>query len=194
MIAGNALARALVPVLRALQSLCIPHYAGGSVASSIQGAVRATIDVDLVVEMRADQSDGLVAQLTPDFYASREMIRAAVSERSCFNVIHLETMTKIDVYIAGNRPYDAGVWLRLDSFPLPFGADLVLPLLSPEDVILTKLEWFVAGGSVSERQLGDVKGVLRARRDSLDWAYLDRWSSELGVEPVLSMLRAQVDG
>ncbi len=191
MTTGNDLARALVPVLRTLRDLEIPHYVGGSVASSIQGVVRSTLDVDLVVDMRPDHTGPFVAALAVDFYASREMVNEAVRERDCFNVVHYSSMTKIDVYLAGTRPFDLGVWARLGSVPLPFAPDLALPLLSPEDVVLTKLEWFVSGGRVSERQLGDVRGVLTIWGESLDLAYLSKWAPVLGVENDLRPLLAE---
>lgn len=57
---------------------------------------------------------------------------------------------------------------------------------SPEDVILTKLEWYKMGGGVSERQWGDILGVLKVQRQKVDLEYLRHWATEIGVADLLT--------
>ena len=64
-------------------------------------------------------------------------------------------------------------------------------IVSPEDTILSKLEWAKKGES--ERQLRDAAGVLLAQGARLDRSYLLRWAAELGVSDLLSRLLGEVD-
>ena len=54
---------ALDPVIKAFKKLEIPYCIGGSVASSAYGIARATLDVDLVSEVKINHVDSLVAML-----------------------------------------------------------------------------------------------------------------------------------
>lgn len=60
---------------------------------------------------------------------------------------------------------------------------------SAEDTILQKLRWFQKGGGVSERQWDDVLGVLKVQADALDYAYMQRWATDLGVAELLQQAR-----
>jgi hypothetical protein len=62
---------------------------------------------------------------------------------------------------------------------------------TPEDVVLSKLEWYDAGGRVSERQWGDMAGLLRIHRGALDLPYLRRWAAELRVSDLLERALAE---
>ena len=59
-------------------------------------------------------------------------------------------------------------------------------LCSPEDVILSKLDW--SRRSESERQYRDALGVAKAQRSALDLAYLAHWADDLGVTDLLNRL------
>ena len=56
---------------------------------------------------------------------------------------------------------------------------------SAEDIILAKLEWYRLGGESSERQWGDILGILEIQGDQLDYDYLRHWSTELRVTDLL---------
>ncbi len=58
-------------------------------------------------------------------------------------------------------------------------------LASPEDTILSKLEWYRMGGEVSDRQWRDILGVLKTRSGELDLGYLRTWAGELKVADLL---------
>lgn len=82
---------ALRPVVAALEALDVPYYIGGSVASSVYGEPRTTVDVDLVAELRSEHVRSFVQSLGENFYADEERIRQAIRLRRSFNVIHLGT-------------------------------------------------------------------------------------------------------
>ncbi|MEW6743961.1 MAG: hypothetical protein AB1486_14515 [Planctomycetota bacterium] len=56
---------------------------------------------------------------------------------------------------------------------------------SPEDTVLHKILWYQKGGGVSERQWGDVLGILKVQRDQLDLGYMRHWAQSLGITELL---------
>lgn len=179
------LLRALTPVVDALERLGVAYQIGGSVASSIYGVPRATMDVDLVADLRPEHVQLLVSLLQDQYYLSPEAIYEALHRHSSFNLIHLETMVKIDVFVLRPEPYEQEAFRRSRRDTLTEESAREFSLSSPEDIILHKLAWFRTGGEVSERQWGDVMGVIRVQADALDFAYLRQWATVLGLADLL---------
>ncbi|HXL36665.1 MAG TPA: hypothetical protein VN954_05625, partial [Ktedonobacteraceae bacterium] len=86
----------LEPLVEALEELGVPYHIGGSVASSLYGLPRLTIDVDIIADLRLEHIRPLVIRLQTNYYIDEDMIRDAIRRRSSFNVIHLDTMLKVD--------------------------------------------------------------------------------------------------
>lgn len=179
---------ALAPVAEALEELGVTYRVGGSVASSVLGVGRSTLDIDLVAALALHHVESLVDRLSADYYIDGDMIRDAIRRTSSFNVIHLATMMKVDVFIVKSRPFDRAAFARVAIAPLAAN-DRTFPLTTAEDIILHKLEWYRLGDGVSERQWQDVLGVFQIQGPSLDQAYLDRWANELGVTDLLVRAR-----
>lgn len=91
--------RVVAILARVFDALGIRYVVGGSFASSIYGVPRATQDVDLVADVRLAHADPITKALTDEFYVDADMIRDAVRRRASFNVIHLATMFKADVFV-----------------------------------------------------------------------------------------------
>jgi len=184
---------ALTPIIAAFETLSVPYSVAGSVASSAHGIARATLDVDIVADMRLDHVDPLVAALARDYYVDRDAAADAVLRRAMFNVVHLSTMLKVDIYLLSARPFDRESFRRRGQAPLEDRGDAQLYALdTPEDTILHKLEWYRAGGEVSERQWGDVLGILRVQLGELDLGYLRLWAAELRIVDLLERAFAVV--
>ncbi|MCU0241476.1 MAG: hypothetical protein MUF51_03530 [Vicinamibacteria bacterium] len=179
------IALALAPVLAVFRALDVRHCIGGSVASSAYGLVRASIDVDVVADLQAEHALPLVAQLSEGYYISEARVRDAIQRRASFNLIHFDTMFKIDVFVAKNRPFDRRTLDRAGIRRCVLLGGLEVPMVSAEDAVLAKLEWYRRGGEVSEKQWGDILGVLRVARDTLDCGYLQEGAVELGVGDLL---------
>lgn len=177
---------AIEPVVKTLESLNAPYYIGGSIASSAFGIARATIDIDIVSDLQPRNVDSFVEILKNDYYVDKEMLSDAIRRRSSFNIIHLETMLKVDIFIAEDTPFYREIFKRRkkDTLEEKEGATEFY-FASPEDIILKKLEWFKTGGEVSERQLTDVLGILKVQRDFLDKEYIKHWAAKLGVLDLL---------
>jgi hypothetical protein len=180
---------ALKPVIQAFEQLSIPYYIGGSIASSVYGLARATMDVDLVADLTLGQVSSLAERLREGYYLDEPMIRDAIANSSCFNLIHLETMMKVDVFVPKQDPYHqaANERKRQDRL-VEEDPDSVFYLSSPEDIILSKLRWYEMGGRVSERQWLDILGVIKVQGDSLDRRYLTTWAKIADLSDLLEQV------
>ncbi len=177
---------AIKPVVNAFEQLSIPYYIGGSIASSVYGIARATMDVDIIADLSLDQTPSLVRLLRDQYYVEESMINNAITHVSSFNLIHLETMMKVDVFVQKRDAYhQAALARKVEDRLAEDDRDSVFYLSSPEDIILSKLSWYEAGGKVSERQWLDVLGVMKVQSDSLDQAYLAKWADTLGMSHLL---------
>jgi hypothetical protein len=181
---------ALDGVVAAFEAMGVPYFVAGSVASMAYGVMRTTLDVDVVADLRVEHVRPLAAALADAYYADAELIADAVRERASFNLIHLETMFKVDVFVLKRDAYDQQAFaraLRRHLEDAPGGPEVSVE--APEDVILNKLRWYELGGRVSEWQWDDLIGVLRVNASGLDHTYLQRWARDLGLAELLT--RAQ---
>jgi hypothetical protein len=182
---------AMGPIVDAFQKLGVPYSIAGSVASSVQGVLRATLDVDLVADLAMPHVRPLVEVLSSGYYIEQDAVTDAVRRRTMFNVVHLETMLKVDVYVLSRRPYDVESFRRRRPVALERDVAPDLMMDTPEDTVLHKLEWYRIGHEVSERQWGDVIGVLKVQGTALDFAYMRRWAREIEVEDLLERALAE---
>jgi len=176
--------RAALAVVDTLQVLDLQYLIGGSLASSIHGVPRSTRDVDIAVDLPAGRVHELVDALAGRFYVDDEMAAQAVARGGSFNVVHLETMFKVDLFVLGPDAMSRAQMSRRQlhrvgaNFPEVFVA-------SAEDTVLQKLLWYRKGHEVSDRQWRDVLEVLDTQGSRLDRNYLDRWARELGIDDLL---------
>jgi hypothetical protein len=172
-------------VAEALEELNVAYMVAGSLASSMHGIPRSTEDVDLVAEISEEQAQPLADMLRGRFYVDADMISRAVRNRASFNVIHLESMFKVDVYLPGDDAAGREELARRKKLELPGAPGRSIAVASPEDTILQKLVWFRKGDEVSDRQWKDVLGVAKVKRGKLDLGYLRKWAAELEVSDLL---------
>ncbi len=160
----------------------VPYMVTGSMAMNFYAMPRMTRDIDFVVELSEPAIDRMIEQFHQDFYIEREMIQQALQQRTMFNLIHMPTVIKVDCVIRKDTPY------RLEEFSRRQPVNIeghTLTIVSPEDLILSKLEW--AKETRSEVQMGDVRNLL-CTIDRLDQDYLKQWASVLGVQKTLQEL------
>ena len=179
-------------LVRVFDDLGIPYLVGGSLASSLYGIPRTTQDVDLVAGVGLPQVDAFTQAISGEFYTDAGMIREAVKRGASFNVIHLATMFKADVFVLRSDPWarEEMARARVTRVESPDGM-VEIRFSSPEDTILHKLRWFRMGNEVSDRQWNDIVGVLKIQGDTLDKDYLDRWATSLGVADLMARARSQ---
>lgn len=168
-------------VTNLLDDLDIPYVIGGSMASIIHGTLRTTMDVDIVADIHPEKVSSFASKLQDAFYVDEQMIQQAIQRQSSFNLIHLNSMFKVDIFIPKARPFDNQQLSRRVAEKISPDSDVQIWVLSPEDIVLAKLDWFRIGGEISERQWRDILGVLKTQQNSLDIAYLKQWAQSLSV-------------
>jgi hypothetical protein len=167
--------------------LNVPYLIGGSFASSLYGEPRSTNDIDIVVDLEQSQVTPLATALAAsgECYFDEDAMRTAVDRGQSFNIIHLVTAVKVDVFVAGTDVFDRERLQRRRRIELQQGSANVVYVDTPEATILRKLEWYRRGGESSERQWRDVISVLRARPLQLDREYLSLWATRLKIADLL---------
>ena len=175
---------ALTPVIEAFNKLSIQYFIGGSVASSIYGMARATMDVDIVADIKEYHIPRLKQLLDEAYYIDEQMIKEAIRTSSSFNLIHFQTAFKIDIFIYKDEPHQRLALDRKVKDKFDEG-DLEYYFSAPEDIILAKLQWYLKDNKVSERQWLDIIGVLKVQAENLDIDYLKSWSKKLNVYSLL---------
>ncbi len=175
----------ILRVIDIFGKLGISYNIGGSIASSAFGIPRATMDIDIVADIKHENVPLLQEYLKKEFYADIDMMREAVSRKSSFNIIHLESLYKVDIFILQEHPFDLQAFARRvqkkvseDNPQEPFFS-------TPEDIILNKLKWYKDGGGVSDRQWNDILGVLKVQGTDLDMQYLSQWAEKLSLSTLL---------
>ena len=176
---------AVARVVDALEELGVRYHIGGSVASSLLGTPRTTIDIDLVAALRPEHIELFVSALGAAYYVDVDAVRDAVRRQASFNAIHLATMMKIDVFVLKRRLYDQTAFARMQRAALTEADDRLVWIASPEDIILNKLEWYRMGSEVSERQWRDVMGVVQVQGSALNLEYLRHWADVLAIRDLL---------
>lgn len=155
----------------------IPYMLTGSMALNFYARPRMTRDIDIVIDLREEDIVRLEKELSDVYYMDRASVRASlrVGPRM-FNVIHQETVIKVDLIIRPDSAYARMAFARRRSHEFS-GTQVVV--IAPEDLVLSKLEW--ARDSHSEFQLRDVSSVLQDV-ENLDIAYIQHWVARLGLE------------
>ena len=134
-------------VVRAFDALRIAYFLGGSMASSVHGIYRATADADFVAAVRPDHVESLARLLQPAFYADAEAMRAAAASGRSFNVIHLDTMLKVDVFVARTDPFHLMQMRRRVLQATGPDGQTTFYVASPEDTILPSCNGIVAAAA-----------------------------------------------
>lgn len=166
----------LIEVAGKLEQLGIPYMLTGSMAANFYAAPRTTRDIDLVLMLDFSLPAKLVSAFEKDFYIDKEMIEDAIRHQTSFNLIHQKNLIKVDCILRKNddfekTKFDRRLQIKIDS--------VKLSIISPEDLILSKLIW--ARESESEMQLRDVKNLLDYV-SHLDMKYIEHWLKKLHVE------------
>ena len=173
-------------VTKIFEQVGIPYYLGGSIASSLFGIPRTTLDIDIVVDIRQQQIPLLIKNIPEkEYYLDADVMMDAVKHGTSFNIIHRDTFYKVDVFIPQDDLFQKEVFARRIKRNLSNEIPESLFFPSPEDIVLLKLKWYKAGGNVSEKQWTDILGVLKAQRKQLDRAYMSKWSDYLGINDLL---------
>ena len=152
-------------------------------ASNYWGIPRTTHDLDFVVQLSIESISKLLDQFRDDFYLDEQAARAAMAPPYRFNAIDKRSAFKIDFWMLRSEPFEMSMFQRRLSVNLLGEAAWIA---TAENVILHKLYWDSL--APSERQIGDVAGVVAVQSGALDRTYLRKWAGELGVSDKVDKL------
>jgi len=183
---------ALNPLIEAFEELGIDYELGGSVASSVHGVPRSSLDIDILAALEPDQVAALARKLAGAYYVSSTRVADAVEREASFNVIHLETIFKVDIFVARSDEFRRCSLQRRKLEAIT--EDRSFFVTSAEDIVLHKLLWYRKGSEVSNRQWQDVIGVLKVQGEHLDMGYLHEWADKLQVDDLLKRALSEADG
>ena len=184
----------VLAVVAVLERLGVRYAVGGSFASSLHGVFRASVDVDIVADLAEQHVLPLVKELSDGFYLDETSIRRAIDSRRSFNLIHLDTMFKVDIFLPKGRAFDDAQLERSSPQVIATNPERTVVVASAEDTILAKLSWYRAGGEVSEQQWRDVQGILQVQAGRLDTEYMARMAESLRVGDLLDRAFAEAAG
>jgi hypothetical protein len=161
----------------------IPYMVTGSMAANFYAVPRMTRDIDLVVELSERDVDRVTQLFQQEYYIDRDMVQRAIRDHAMFNMIHNDLVVKVDCVVRKETEYRREEFARRRALSI---ADQEIFIVSPEDLILSKLDW--AKESRSQMQLDDVRNLLRSVQ-GLDTAYLNRWADRLGLTTLYQEVR-----
>ena len=179
---------ALKPIIESLNTLKVPYMLVGAIAVNYYSVPRFTHDADLVVQIHPKHIDILCKSLENKYYVDAEMIKETLVSSGQFNFIHFDTGFKIDFWILQKDEFSQVQFSRRIPGKI-FGQDVFM--ISPEDLILTKLSWFKE--SDIQKHFLDAVGVYRMQRDILNIDYLHKHVQELNLTEALQELEKKVN-
>ena len=174
-------------VIDVLDELGIRYLIAGSLASSLYGEPRATRDADLLADMKPEHIARFVEMLEVEFNVTSESIKGALTNKSSFNLIHYQSLFKIDIFIPKTQ-FDEKEFQRRTLHLVSPDLERHAYLASIEDVILAKLDWYRKGNCVSDQQWRHITGLFNAADVKLDIEYMQQTAHDIGVIDLLSKL------
>ena len=141
--------------------------------------------------MKPEQVRSLLESLQESFYVDEHAMREAPTQRSSFNVIHLDSVFKVDIFLPKT---DEFAWAQLERRQLRrISADTkdAVYVATAEDTVLAKLRWYRLGNEVSDTQWNDVVGIIGASGESLDQDYMRFWAAKLELADLFEKALAE---
>jgi len=167
----------LIDIAKILSDLKIKYVITGGMAVSVWGRPRATFDIDIVVKIIESQASLLVRafrNIRKAGYADEEMVKDAIRHKSEFNFIDPDSGLKVDFWVTKKENLFEFKNKKLKKF-----RDQNIYFVSPEDLILNKLQW--QKETYSTKHLEDAKSVLAISGKKLDMDYLIRQAGKLKI-------------
>lgn len=171
-------------VIDRLDKAGIEYMLTGSLALNFYGHIRATNDIDIVIQVGPTDASRIYQLFREDCYINEDSVTKAIAQKGLFNIIDNEDVFKVDFIVAKDNAYANIQFERRHKINID--EKRVLCVIAPEDLIISKLEW--SQKSLSEMQENDIRNILKISADSLDKLYLDTWAERQGVKERLEQI------
>lgn len=162
-------------VIERLEKASIPYMLTGSLALNFYGHVRATNDIDIVIQIDPSETAKIYHLFESDFYISEDVVKEAIQNRGMFNMIDNESVFKVDIIIGKADSFSMQQFARRQRISV---GSQKISVISPEDLILSKLKW--SEESLSEIQQKDIENIIRVCSEKLNKEYLEKNAKDLG--------------
>lgn len=176
--------RILNDFIERIEKLNIAYMLTGSMAMMRYSVYRFTADVDVILELKSEDSNRIIDALEPDYYVPHNAVSRAIAAERMFNVIHQETAFKIDCVIKKSSEFQRNAFERRQETDY-YGRKIWI--ISKDDLIISKLWW--SKDSRSEKQLSDVKNLMR---NGFEVDYIEKWTTELRVNDLFEKCRLEI--
>lgn len=170
-------------VCQCLENANIPYMLTGSFAANFYAVPRMTRDIDFVLEVHKFNVARLYKVFQNEFYIDKESVVQAIEHQGMFNIIHNESIIKVDFIIRKDSLYRETEFERRRKIKVE---DAEIWIVSPEDLIISKLFW--AKDSLSQMQINDVKNLVGGL-NHLDISYIEKWINILKLEHVYEKVK-----
>lgn len=167
------------------EKLGVRYMLSGSMAMAAYAMMRMTNDIDIVMELEYRNAQRFIDEFERDYYVPHGRVRDSVERKKMFNIVHQETVVKVDCVIAKDDPFQKSSFGRRRQL-LFSGIDLWV--ISKEDLIVSKLNW--AKDTKSEMQMRDVASIIR---NGYDEDYVQTWVEKLGLSDILEETRIYLE-
>ncbi len=173
----------LQDVVERLEGAELPYMLTGSMAMNYYAEPRMTRDIDIVIALQSTDASSLIKLFSDAYYVPDNAVSEAIRDLSMFNLIHLDSVVKVDVIVRKSEKYRKHEFERRSKIEF---AGIKLWVVSKEDLILSKLCW--SKESQSELQFRDIKNLLNTGYDE---GYVQRWANKLRVLSLLEKVTSE---
>lgn len=175
----------LLKISTCFNSLNIPYFVTGSIASIAYGESRFTNDIDIVADIKAEDIPGILKCFPEEeYYVSEESIKNAIYRKFQFNILHPTSGLKVDVVIKKRDDFDAVRFSRTYNFPMD---GVGVNFAAPEDVLLMKMKYYKMGGT--EKHIRDIMGMMKISKELIDLDYIETWVSKLKLKEIWELIK-----
>jgi hypothetical protein len=173
----------LKSIAEKFESADIEYMLTGSMAMAFYSTPRMTRDIDIIIQISGGDVDKIIDLFHDDFYIEEESVRRAVLNRGIFNIIHNDSIIKVDLIIRKDEKYRIEEFTHKKKIPVE---GVSISVAAPEDLILSKLVW--SKQSQSELQFRDVRQMMMVLKE-LNYGYLEKWAKVLHVDDLLRKVK-----
>ncbi len=171
----------LVTFARLFKKHNIPYLLTGSLGVAFYGYPRATHDIDFVLEISSDAKEKIMRALVtlPRVYL-QDTTHFHDRDISFYTLYHTYVGVKIDLWLVTDTEFEKK-WQRRGGTRI---MGITIPLVSSEDLMLTKLVW--CKEVPSERHMRDCVGIWKVQKGKLDENYLFAQAKKLKIDHLLT--------
>ena len=174
-------------VVDALTEANVPYMLVGSLSSNYYGVIRATKDADFVVDLANRQFTDISQRLKPHFRVDPQLTFESVTMTTRRIIDVADNSFRVELFQLSDDEHDQERFRRRRRLDY-LGRSIYLP--TPEDVIITKLNWLFRNPRGKDRE--DVRDVVAVQGSALDFDYIHSWCDRHGTRALLDEIRASI--